>query len=530
MYADGALAPREAALLWRHAATCAACHERVETLKQESELLRAALKEVDDVASIPSFVPPPRARDFVVLVLATALIGAFSTTFWNTVAAAIPSGLKWLNPLDPGELLERAIDVVAFILNEGAVMWTSALNFAGVALLIAFAGWIALGAARPRAVAGIAASLLALAVALPPSTGHAFERREGTGLVTVAANETVDDTLLVTAQTVVIDGTITGDLLAFARSVTVRGNVAGNLITAAETVTVEGTIGGSVIGAARGLSLSNARVGRDLYGFGRDVEIGADSGVSGNAIVFGERVDIDGRVGVDFAGFGSTVTISGAVEGDVEGFAETLTLLPSARVGGNVTARVDSAGDLTIAQGAVVGGTVNEQLVEREQRRNRYLTVGHYVRQIVRLGAAFLVGLLLLWAVPVLRDVSLPSAGDVLRSGGIGLAAAVTLPVAAFLVCITIVGLPLGILGFVIGLVGLYLSKIVIAQIIGRAVFRAPQGPPHYAATLITGLVIVIVAINLPLIGGLTNFVLTLVGFGVIVTLLMARLNRGSVA
>jgi hypothetical protein len=102
--------------------------------------------------------------------------------------------------------------------------------------------------------------------------------------------------------------------------------------------------------------------------------------------------------------------------------------------------------------------------------------------------------------------------------------------VAAFLVCITIVGLPLGILGFVIGLVGLYLSKIVIAQIIGRAVFRAPQGPPHYAATLITGLVIVIVAINLPLIGGLTNFVLTLVGFGVIVTLLMARLNRGSVA
>jgi cytoskeletal protein CcmA (bactofilin family) len=323
-------------------------------------------------------------------------------------------------------------------------MWTSALNFAGVALLIAFAGWIALGAARPRAVAGLAASLLALAVALPPSTGHAFERREGTGLVTVAANETVDDTLLVTAQTVVIDGTVTGDLLAFARSVTVRGNVAGNLITAAETVTVEGTIGGSVIGAARGLTLSNARVGRDLYGFGRDVEIGADSGVSGNAIAFGEHVDVDGRVGVDFAGFGSTVTISGAVEGDVEGFAETLTLLPSARVGGNVTARVDSAGDLTIAQGAVVGGTVNEQLLEREQRRNRYLTVGQYVRQIVRLGGAFLVGLLLLWAVPVLRDVSLPSAGDVLRSGGIGLAAAVTLPVAAFLVCITIVGLPLG--------------------------------------------------------------------------------------
>ena len=58
--------------------------------------------------------------------------------------------------------------------------------------------------------------------------------------------------------------------------------------------------------------------------------------------------------------------------------------------------------------------------------------------------------------------------------------------------------------------------------------FRAPQGPPHYAATLIAGLVIVIVAINLPFIGGLANFVLTLVGFGMIVSLLLARFNRGA--
>ena len=53
--------------------------------------------------------------------------------------------------------------------------------------------------------------------------------------------------------------------------------------------------------------------------------------------------------------------------------------------------------------------------------------------------------------------------------------------------------------------------------------------PAHYAATLFVGLVIVIVAINVPWIGGLANLVLTLVGFGVIVTLLMARLSRDAV-
>jgi hypothetical protein len=66
----------------------------------------------------------------------------------------------------------------------------------------------------------------------------------------------------------------------------------------------------------------------------------------------------------------------------------------------------------------------------------------------------------------------------------------------------------------------------VIAQIIGRGVLRNRPTPPHYAATLFVGLVIVIVAINLPGIGGFANLALTLVGFGVIVSLIYARLNR----
>jgi hypothetical protein len=129
----------------------------------------------------------------------------------------------------------------------------------------------------------------------------------------------------------------------------------------------------------------------------------------------------------------------------------------------------------------------------------------------------------------VLRETSLPNALAVLRSAGIGLAAAVTLPVAALLFCVTIIGIPLGVLTFLVGAIGLYFSKAVIAQIIGRGVLRNRMPPPHFAVTLLVGLVIVIVAINLPWIGGLANFLLTITGFGVIVTLILARLNRSAV-
>jgi hypothetical protein len=116
----------------------------------------------------------------------------------------------------------------------------------------------------------------------------------------------------------------------------------------------------------------------------------------------------------------------------------------------------------------------------------------------------------------------------VLRSGGIGLAAMVTMPVAAFLVCLTVVGLPVGILAFILGAIGLYVSKTILALVIGRSLFRDPQSQPHYAVALLAGLAIVIVAINVPVIGGLASFLLTIVGFGIIVTMVFARLNRGA--
>lgn len=533
MYADGALSAGDALQLERHAATCAACRARIEALRGESELLRTALQHAEDLAPIPRFVPPPSARDFVVLIASVVLIGGFSRTFWSTLAAAIPAELKWLNPFESGVLFERATATVNFIFFEAPAMWTTALNFVGAALIVAFVAWLAYSAARRRAFPGIAAAMLAVVVALP-SAGHAFEiRHVEDGPVTVAADETINDTLLALGQTVSIDGTINGDLLAFGQSVTVRGNVTGNVITAAQSVTIEGTVGGTVLGAGEGVRLENARVGRDFYGFGNGVEIAAGTNVAGNAMGFGSTIDVDGRVGIDLKGFGgNTVTVSGAVERNFDGAANTVTVESTARVGGNVTGHVGNAGDLKIEDGAVIGGATSEQLVERGQRRdhNRYLNPGYYFGQVVWLAGIFVVGLLLLWLVPILREVSLPNAVAVLRSFGIGLAAAVTLPVAALILCITVVGIPLGILTFVLGAMGLFFSKAIMAQIIGRAVLRNRPTLPHYAVTLLVGDVIILVAINLPWFGGLANLLVTLTGFGIIVSLIYAHINRGATA
>jgi anti-sigma factor RsiW/cytoskeletal protein CcmA (bactofilin family) len=525
MQADGALPPAEAAALARHADACAVCTETLAKLASERAALRSALR-ADDDAAIPAFLRPARRRDWLALVLSVAATAVAIDHFWSG-AAVLPSGLRWLNPFTAGELAERAGRIATFIVYEGPTMWTAAMNAAGIVSLLALlaAGTALLG--RRRSAATLLASLLVATVVLP-LTAHAFEVRRG-DLVTVAAGETVDDTLLATGETVAIDGDVTGDLLAFGRDITVRGNVGGDLVVGGETVTVEGTVGGNVIGGARALALLGTGVVGNVYGGGRDVDIGRATTVGGNALAFGDNVRVDGRVSRDLKGFGSTLTIAGSVDGDVDGFAEEVILLSSARVGGNVRGRVELAGNLRIASGAVVGGNTEETVGREQQERqqNRYLTVGYYVGQVVALAMAYVTGLLLLAAFPALRSLALPDVVAVARSGAIGLVAAIVLPVAAVVALVTVIGIPLGLLLFALGALGLYLAKAVVAQIIGTALFRGPRGLPHYAATLLAGIVLVRVAINVPIVGGLANFVMTMVGFGLLVSVLYARVQRG---
>ena len=87
-------------------------------------------------------------------------------------------------------------------------------------------------------------------------------------------------------------------------------------------------------------------------------------------------------------------------------------------------------------------------------------------------------------------------------------------------------GIPLGILAVILWLLGLYFAKIVVAQLIGRKLFASAHGVPHYAATLLAGLVIVFIAINLPWVGWLIGIAITLLGLGMIVTYASERSGR----
>jgi anti-sigma factor RsiW len=537
MYVDRALAADEAADTERHLASCAECRARVAGLEAENRALRAALLQADaeDFVAAPPWRRGLRLLDLLGLSAAAAATAWTSSVFWSALVAVVPSSLRWLSPLDPRALWDYGIDIVVFIANEGSSMLNSISSFATVA---AFAAVLGGAAAALRKQAGAAALLSALLIVLAlPSTGHAFELRRSKGITTVPAGETIDDTLIALGDTVSIEGDVHGDLLAFGRRVTVRGNVMGDVVSGAETVEISGTVGGNVIAAGNQVSLVQARVAGNVYSGGRGVRLDNGTEITGNAVTAASDVDVAAHIGIDLRSYGRDVNFSGNVTRNVGAYGETVTLVAPARIGGDLTAHVSADEKLQIANAATIGGNVVREVSPRPGARqgfgarifeplaNRYATVGFYFGQMVRLAAAFVTGLLLLAVFPALQLPPLRSGIDLLRAGGIGLATAIVAPIAALIACVTVILAPVGIIGFVVGAIALYLAKIPIAQLVGLLLFKSK---PHYAASLLAGLAVVIVAVNLPLVGWLFGVVITCVGLGMLVMHALDATGRGS--
>jgi anti-sigma factor RsiW len=530
MYADGELPATDAAALETHLDSCPACRARIGALHAQRAALRALLADAEPAEVVaPRFHRPLGWAGLVLFVVGALGAGVFASSVWNALGAAVPSALRWLSPFEPSSLLSLFMSLVLFVTNEGIAMLTSIVELAGVAVLVALLAYAGAALLKPRAGAAVLLSVALLVAAALPLTSHAFELRKADGgATTVPAGQTIDDTLLAVGETVAIDGDVNGDLLAFARIVVIRGHVAGDVITAGETVEIQGVVGGSVYAAGRGVTITHVHVGRNIYSAGRDVALGSGTEIAGNAIAAGDSVNVDGKIGIDLTAAGNAIAVRGDVTRNVTAFAQTLTLLAPATVGGDLVARVAALDNVQIAPGATVRGNVDKQVSEgmRGKRVNKYLTTSFYIWQLVRLGAAFLTGLLMLWAFTGLRTAPLADAGAGLKAAAIGLVTAIALPVVAFIACLTVVGIPLGILGAILWLLGLYFAKVVVAQLIGRRLFASPHGLPHYAATLLAGLVIVFVAINLPWVGWLIGIALTLLGLGMIVTYVSERLGR----
>jgi len=354
---------------------------------------------------------------------------------------------------------------------------------------------------------GLRLLIMMLALSLP---GFALERRHST-FVTVAANETVDDTLLASGNIVRVEGVVNGDVLAFAGTVEVRGTVKGDLVSFAKITEVSGTVEGNIFDFSNSLDLEG-QLGHSLYGLMQSLRVN-DRGRIGEGMVVGAGdVTLEGAVNRSVTVYAGNADVSGSVGRELTMAGDNLTLTNTARIGGNLSARVHQLKNVHIASGATIVGTRDIQV---RVRQSRFARPKFYFYQAVWLAAAMLVGWLSLVLFPGFFQASTHAVGEGWRSLALGFAVLVGVPVAIILTAITLVGLPASLMLLMFYLVAIYLAKIWVGAFLGQILLK-PAGATKgdWMMGLLVGLLILTIVRFVPYLGGLIHFGVVCLGLG----------------
>jgi len=537
VYADGESPADEARQIEAHLAVCAGCRSLLNTLRAENRMISEVLAETrEELQTLPDWQQASPSR--LILGALVALVGAIiglRTVFaglgeWGLsqlgLIEPVSAALDWINPSSWTAQVNLFFSGVFYLVKEGASMlsWLlTAIASVIVVLALVSAGYL-LARRRPArmnsmAMLNVLLGALLLLGAAPRAAAVEIHQAETT--YTLERGKTVNDTLIIGGDSAVIDGDVNGDLIFGGRKLVVRGNVKGDLATGTQITEIEGTVGGNVISFSQWLSITG-KVGGNVYGWSQEFRLGASAAVGGNMLSFSGDCDVAGQVLRDLWAFTGKAEISGKVGHNVNVRGDSLTISSGATIGGDLDARLNHPTRGRIESGATIAG---KQSIQQEERSvddsSRYTHGRFYFWQLIQLLAALLIGTLLLIFCPNFYRGAVEAVGatwmPALRSLGLGFAILIATPVAICLMCVTLIGIPLGVLSFMTYVVGMYFSKIFLGAMVGQGLLQRnhPQNRQDALLALFAGLVFFFVSVNLPYaIGSVVHFLVFCVGLG----------------
>ncbi len=512
---DGELSPDRRSSTRAHIVDCAGCQAIYESLKAETELLRATLRE--DEEPLPEGF---RAQGSLFWFLAAALVlgGLGVSQFWSSVVDPMLQGMDRVGV--DGQSLFTTV-VIRGLLFRGWTNMVSTLTQLALWLsLLVVLGTLGLFVWRRIRASAPAMSLLAVLAAVA-SSGEAAVIERDRGTYVLPAGQTIANDLIVTAEMVRIEGTVSGDLIAAARLVEISGAVTGDVLAFAEEIDVTGTVGGSVRTGSRSLDIEGL-VERNVTAAGEILRVGPGAQVRGSFTAAGREVILAAPVERDLLIAAQTHQIDSRVGGSALLIGEELNLGDGAVTEGRI--EFYGAREPSVAPGAKLASPVAFEQLEEDEDDPRLSWFTHFLffwAAAFLLGAAFV--LLAPGAAEAVTAIHLPQHA---KSFLVGLLAVGAVAALAFGLMITLVGLPLGFATLFFWCLGLYLAQVYAGLYIGREILGRPADRSQLLVRLAVGLLAIHIAKSIPYLGHVVTVTVALWGFGALVLFFLDALSR----
>lgn len=306
--------------------------------------------------------------------------------------------------------------------------------------------------------------------------------------------------------TVRLPGTFRSDLWAAGESVELNGTVTDHArLAAMKTILVAGSVGGNLMALAPTISLATNTV------------------VGGSALLAGQDIILSGKISGNARIFGTTITLAGQFDGDVSITAADIIVMPGTRIRGNLVYRMER--DLVLDSRVELGGKMIK--ADNFQPAPSSSASPNLLLQMGLLCGAILTGLVFVSLMPGIVALSVHKLGESLwRCILFGFVTFALVPMTAFFLLFTLIGIPLSFTLVLAYFILMYLGKIVVGLYVGHLIIRrkTPIPPNLLFPVMALGLLLLYTAASLPFPLGLAFwFMITLAGMGALVGALLDR-------
>lgn len=347
-------------------------------------------------------------------------------------------------------------------------------------------------------------------VLLLPLSVFAFEVKTNNA-VYVKQDEIINTSLYAISSSITIDGVIEGDLICAAQTININGSVKGDVICAGENININGEIGGSLRAAGATINISN-NIEHNAQLACSNLLLGDNTNIGWDLFVLAGSADVRGAIKGDLHGTAGNIIIGGKigndvklrlgkkVEDEINKTQKPLNIEDQAEIGGNVYYVSSAIG--AISEQAKISGKIGHSFPAQERQDNPIF--GSFWSGIYSIFAHLVIGLVLihLFKKPVIAitDQMFTNVGSSLIWG---LAAMFVSPLIIFIIFLTIIGIPLGLILFVLWLIAVYISKILVGIIVGKNILEKllEKRKDSLIWALVIGVLITWFICSLPIIG-----------------------------
>jgi hypothetical protein len=342
--------------------------------------------------------------------------------------------------------------------------------------------------------------------------------------VVLAADEVHEGWFFASGDQVLILGTVQGDLYVAGGLVQIDGTVNGDLLVAGGSVFIGGRVSDDVRAAGGNIECSGD-IGKNLTVAGGNIRLTKTATVEGGVLAAGGDIRLGGVIGESVKAGGGHVQLEGIVGGSVRCAADQISTLPGAAIHGNFQAYVKNSDQAQVSPGTVDGSL--EVITHKPEAGETILgfSAGHFWFKIFWALSLLLTAVILVLISPgwveSYGDALWKRFGWTLSWGAIGM---IITPIVAVALCVTLVGIPLGVLLLVLYLWSLYLTQISLGVVVGQRVFM-PESKGRLMLASVAGIVLVQVLTFVPYLGTLVVIAGLVLGFGGILAVVRQRLH-----